>query len=391
MDLTWSDAERAFQLEARSWLAANVPREPLPSGDTAEGFALHRAWEKKLFDARWSAVSWPEAYGGRGASVFEWLLFEEEYWRSGAPQRIAQNGIFLLAPTLFEIGTEEQKERILPRMAAGLDVWAQGWSEPNAGSDLASLASRGERDEARRHVRAEGEAWSTPGGGWRLTGQKTWCSRGAFCDWMFGLFRTDPKSERHRGLTYFLVPLRAPGVTVRPVARLDGDPGFAEVFLDDVFVPDRDVLGGVNKGWEVAMATTSSERGLTLRSPGRFLHTAERLVSLFREREGDPILRDQVTQAWIDAECYRLYTLQTATRLADGKPIGPESSLNKIFWSEMDVRMHEIALRLLGPDAEIDGPWMKGFEFALAGPIYAGTNEIQRNVVAERVLGLPRR
>jgi alkylation response protein AidB-like acyl-CoA dehydrogenase len=391
MDLTWSDAERAFQLEARSWLEANVPKEPLPSGDTAEGFALHRAWEKKLFDARWSAVSWPTAYGGREASVFEWLLFEEEYWRSGAPQRIAQNGIFLLAPTLFEIGTEEQKERILSRMAAGLDVWAQGWSEPNAGSDLASLASRGERDESRRHVRAEGEAWSTPGGGWRLTGQKTWCSRGAFCDWMFGLFRTDPKSERHRGLTYFLVPLRAPGVTVRPVARLDGDPGFAEVFLDDVFVPDRDVLGGVNKGWEVAMATTSSERGLTLRSPGRFLHTAERLVNLFHEREGDPILRDQVTQAWIDAECYRLYTLQTATRLADGKPIGPESSLNKIFWSEMDVRMHEIALRLLGPDAEIDGPWMKGFEFALAGPIYAGTNEIQRNVVAERVLGLPRR
>jgi alkylation response protein AidB-like acyl-CoA dehydrogenase len=377
MDLTWSDAERAFQLEARSWLEANVPKEPLPSGDTAEGFALHRAWEKKLFDAKWSAVSWPRAYGGREASVFEWLLFEEEYWRAGAPQRIAQNGIFLLAPTLFEIGTEEQRERILPRMAAAIDVWAQGWSEPNAGSDLASLVSRGERDEARS--------------GWRLRGQKTWCSRGAFCDWMFGLFRTDPKSERHRGLTYFLVPLRAPGVTVRPVARLDGDPGFAEVFLDDVFVPDRDVLGEVNKGWEVAMATTSSERGLTLRSPGRFLHTAEQLVDLFRERDGDPVLRDQVTQAWIDAECYRLYTLQTATRIADGKAIGAESSLNKIFWSEMDVRMHETALRLLGSGAEIDGPWIKGFEFALAGPIYAGTNEIQRNVVAERVLGLPRR
>jgi alkylation response protein AidB-like acyl-CoA dehydrogenase len=377
VDLTWSASEKAFRLEARGWLEANAPEGPLPSGDTAEGFALHRVWEKKLFDAKWSVVSWPRAYGGREASVFEWLLFEEEYWRAGAPQRIAQNGIFLLAPTLLEFGTDEQRARLLPRMAAGLDVWAQGWSEPNAGSDLASLTSRAVRDDAR--------------GGWRLTGQKTWCSRGAFCDWMFGLFRTDPNGERHRGMTYFLVPLRAPGVTVRAVARLDGDPGFAEVFLDDVFVPDRDVLGDVNRGWEIAMATTSSERGLSLRSPGRFTATAERLVDLFRAQDGDPLCRSDVTQAWIDAECYRLYTLQTATRLTDGKAIGAESSVNKIFWSEMDVRTHEVALRLLGPDAELDGPWMKGFQFALAGPIYAGTNEIQRNVVAERVLGLPRR
>ena len=377
MDLTWSPTEEAFRREARSWLEANVPREPLPSGDTAEGFALHRGWEKKLFEARWSAVSWPRAYGGREASMFEWLIFEEEYWRAGAPQRIAQNGIFLLAPTLFELGTDEQRARILPRMAAGLDVWAQGWSEPNAGSDLASLASRAVRDEAH--------------GGWRLSGQKTWCSRGAFCDYLFGLFRSDPNGERHRGMTYFLVPLRAAGVTVRPVARLDGDPGFAEVFLDDVFVPDRDVLGEVNKGWEVAMATTSSERGLTLRSPGRFSATASRLVDLYRARGGDDRTRDDVTRAFIDAECYRLYTLQTATRLADGEAIGPESSLNKIFWSELDVAMHETALRILGPEAELEGPWTKGFQFALAGPIYAGTNEIQRNVVAERVLGLPRR
>jgi alkylation response protein AidB-like acyl-CoA dehydrogenase len=377
VNLTWSDSEQAFRAEARAWLEANVPKEPLPSGDTAEGFALHRGWEKKLFDAQWSVVSWPRAYGGREASVFEWLIFEEEYWRAGAPQRIAQNGIFLLAPTLFEFGTPEQRDRILPRMAAGLDLWAQGWSEPNAGSDLASLTSRAVRDEAR--------------GGWRLSGQKTWCTRGAFCDFLFGLFRSDPNGERHRGMTYFLLPLRAPGVTVRPVSRLDGDAGFAEVFLDDVFVPDRDVLGEVNKGWEVAMATTSSERGLTLRSPGRFSATAARLVSLFEERGGDDRTRDDVTRAWIDAECYRLYTLQTVTRLGEGQAIGAESSLNKIFWSEMDVAMHEVALRILGPEAELDGPWMKGFQFALAGPIYAGTNEIQRNVVAERVLGLPRR
>ncbi len=389
MDLTYGARELAFRDDAARWLAANVPREPWPSGDTPEGFALHRAWERRLGEARWSAVSWPAEYGGRGASLVEWLLFEEEYYRAGAPQRIAQNGIFLLAPTLFELGTDEQKARILPRMAAGLDLWAQGWSEPNAGSDLAAIKSRAVRDDAR--------------GGFRLTGQKTWCTRGAFCDWMFGLFRTDPDAERHRGMTYLLVPLRAPGVTVRPVGRLDGDAGFAEVFLDDVFVPDGDVLGGVDQGWEVAMATTSSERGLTLRSPGRFLATADRLVNLLgrtADAGADRSLEDDVVKAWIDAEAYRLYTLQTVTRVMSGGAIGPESSINKVFWSEMDVRMHETALRVLGAraelvggasEAEAGGAWMKGFEFALAGPIYAGTNEIQKNVIAERVLGLPRR
>jgi len=387
MDLDYTPSEQAFRSEARAWLETNVPKTPLPSGDTAEGFALHRQWEKKLFDAGWAVVSWPEKYGGREATLMEWLIFEEEYYRAGGPQRIAQNGIFLLAPTLFEFGTEEQKDRILPRMASGADLWAQGWSEPNAGSDLAGIKSTAVRDDAR--------------GGFRLNGQKTWCTRGAFCDYMFGLFRTDPAAERHRGMTYFLVPLRAPGVTVRPVGRLDGDAGFAEVFLEDAFVPDRDVLGAVNEGWNVAMATTSSERGLTLRSPGRFLATASRLVELYRQSKGraDPTLRDRVVQAWMDAEAYQLYTLQTVTRVMEGGSIGAESSINKIFWSEMDIRTHETALALLGergeldggPSAEAAGAWMKGYEFALAGPIYAGTNEIQRNVVAERVLGLPRK
>ncbi|MET0592870.1 MAG: acyl-CoA dehydrogenase family protein [Polyangiaceae bacterium] len=387
MDLEDSASERAFRNEARTWLEANVPKKALPSGDTAEGFALHRAWEKKLYDSRWSVVSWPKKYGGREASLVEWLIFEEEYYRAGGPQRIAQNGIFLLAPTIFEFGTEEQKDRILLRMASGEDLWAQGWSEPNAGSDLAGIKSTAARDDAR--------------GGFRLNGQKTWCTRGAFSDYMFGLFRSDPAAERHRGMTYFLVSLRAPGVTVRPVGRLDGDAGFAEVFLEDVFVPDRDVLGGVNDGWNVAMATTSSERGLTLRSPGRFLATAARLVELYRARrdKADPALREKIVQAWIEAEAYHLYTLQTVTRVMDGGSIGAESSINKIFWSEMDVRTHETALALLGETAELEGSplaesagaWMKGYQFALAGPIYAGTNEIQRNVIAERVLGLPRK
>jgi hypothetical protein len=231
-------------------------------------------------------------------------------------------------------------------------------------------------------------------GGWRLSGQKTWTTRGAFCTHLFGLFRSDSEAERHRGLTYFLVSLAAPGVTVRGFGRLDGDEGFAEVFLDDVLVPDADVLGEVHQGWSVAMATTSAERGLTLRSPGRFMATAERLVQLWRERaDPDDIrLRDVVTRAWIDADAYRWQTFRTVTRMTDGEQLASESSMTKVFWSDLDVRMHEAALELLGADAEHDDTgWMKGYQFALSGPIYAGTNEIQRNVIAERVLGLPRR
>ncbi len=380
MDLTYSAAEDAFRSGAREWLEANVPDPALPSGDTRDGFAQHLEWERKLFDARWAVVSWPEQFGGRDASLWEWLIFEEEYYRVAAPQRVTQNGIFLLAPTVFEFGTPELQARILPKMASGDETWCQGWSEPDAGSDLAAITSRATRDAT--------------AGGWRLTGQKTWTTRGAFCTHLFGLFRTDPAAERHRGLTYFLVPLDAPGVTVRGFGRLDGDEGFAEVFLDDVFVPDHDVLGDVDQGWSVAMATTGSERGLTLRSPGRFLATAQRLRDLYRDvgEHADPALRDEVIQASIDAEAYQLQTLQTVTRLVDGEQISAESSMVKLFWSELDVHLHETALQLLGPRAELAGePWMKGYEFALSGPIYAGTNEIQRNVVAERVLGLPRK
>jgi len=377
VDLSFSDKELAFRDEARAWLRANVPKEPLKSGDTKEGFAQHLEWEKKLFENRWAVVSWPEEYGGRGVSLMEWLLFEEEYYLAGAPSRVTQNGVFLLAPAIFEYGTEEQKQRLLKPMAAADQLWGQGWSEPGAGSDLASLRSTATKVD----------------GGWKLNGQKTWCTRAAFCDSMYGLFRSNPDLPRHKGLTYFFVSLEAEGVTVRGFDRLDGDEGFAEVFLEDVFVPDRDVLGEVDKGWYVAMSTTNSERGLSLRSPGRFMATAERLIALYRERgAGDEQLRERVTQAWMEAQAYRLYTFQTATRLLAGKQIGSDASINKVFWSEMDIRTHETALELLGEEAELDeGRWMKGFQFALAGPIYAGTNEIQRNVIAERVLGLPRK
>jgi alkylation response protein AidB-like acyl-CoA dehydrogenase len=334
-------------------------------------------------------VSWPREYGGRGASLVEWLIFEEEYWAAGAPGRVSQNGIFLLAPTLFAFGTPDQRDRFLPAMARADQVWAQAWSEPEAGSDLAALSARAERAD----------------GGWKLYGQKTWSSRASYADWGFGLFRSDPNQDpnqgrtrgRHRGLTYFMFPLDE--VTVRPIAQLDGEHGFAELFFDGVFVPDDQVLGAPGDGWRIAMATTSSERGLTLRSPGRFLATADRLVELARPAGTDPVLQDQVARAWLDAEAYRLHTFGTARRLAAGQEIGPASSMGKVFWSELDLRMHTLALQLLGergqldaaaPDAEDGGRWLDGFLFSLAGPIYAGTNEIQRNIIAERVLGLPR-
>jgi alkylation response protein AidB-like acyl-CoA dehydrogenase len=384
MDLTIGVADIAFREEIRGWLAANVPKS-MPVLDSVAGFAAHREWEQKMFDARLTAVSWPEQYGGREASLWQWLIFEEEYYRAQAPVRVSQNGLFLLAPTLFEYGTPEQRDRFLRRMARADDIWAQAWSEPEAGSDLASLRSTADRVD----------------GGWRLNGQKVWSTRAPFADWCFGLFRSDRDEQRHRGLTYFLAPLTVEGVTVRPIYQLDGNPSFGEIFFDDVFVPDCDVLGEVGQGWKVAMATASSERGLSLRSPGRFLASADRLVDLCRQQR-DTVgesLREDVAQAWMDAEAYRLNTAVAVSRMDDGQTLGAEMSLNKVFWSEMDVRLHATALRILGnrgeltasaPEATTTGHWSDEWIFSLPGSIWGGANEVQRNIVAERVLGLPR-
>ncbi len=385
MDLDYTPEQQAFREEVRTWLTAHVPKEPLPSMDTAEGFLAHREWERVLHAGHYAMVTWPEAYGGRGADLMTWLIFEEEYYRAGAPGRVNQNGIFLLGPTLMEYGSEEQKARYLPKMGSSEEVWAQGWSEPNAGSDMAAIRATARREDDT----------------YILNGQKTWASRGAFADWIFGIFRTDPASERHRGLTFIFVPLDAEGVTVRPIEQLDGKTGFAEVFFDDVRVPTLNRLGEEGAGWKVAMSTAGFERGLMLRSPARFEATAARLVALYRENEQNapPGARDAVTRAWMNAEAYRLGTYATASRIIAGGSIGAESSLNKIFWSEMDLQMHETALSILearaqllptAPAAGAVGGWLDGYMFSLAGPIYAGTNEIQRNIIAERMLGLPR-
>lgn len=376
MDLAHAPADEEFRAEARAWLHAHVPRTPLPSLETEEGFAAHRSWEAELAADRWSVVSWPREYGGRDAGLIRWLVFEEEYWAAGAPGRVGQNGVSLLAPTLFEHGTREQRVRVLAPMASGEVVWAQAWSEPEAGSDLAALSSRAVRTA----------------GGWLLSGQKTWSSRAAFADRAFGLFRSDPHTPKpHQGLTYLMFDLRAPGVTVRPIGRLDGKPAFAELFLDEVFVPDEDVIGEPGQGWRIAMATAGNERGLTLRSPGRFLASAARLEKLWRDRGSPRSAHAGVADALIDARAYQLFTYAAASRLLDGESLGPESSLNKVFWSELDLTLHERALDLLGEESGFaDSDWTEGYVFSLAGPVYAGTNEIQRDIIAERLLGLPK-
>jgi alkylation response protein AidB-like acyl-CoA dehydrogenase len=396
VNLDFDPHARDFRAEVAGWLAAHVPVSPLPSVDTADGFVLHRRWEAALAAARLAAVSWPPEFGGRGASLLEWLIFEEEYHAAGAPVRVGQNGLFVLAPTLFAHGSAAQQARILPKMARAEEVWAQAWSEPEAGSDLAAIRSRAVRTD----------------GGWLLSGQKTWSSRAVFADGAFGLFRSDPQAERHRGLTYLMFGLRAAGVTVRPIPQLDGEAGFAEIFLDDVFVPDADVIGEPGDGWRVAMSSAGHERGLSLRSPGRFMAAAARLTELWQHRGvlADTALAERVADAWIGARAYQLAGYRIASQLADADagadpardgPAraglgGAEASLGKVYWSELDVAIHETALEILGPLAELSDPgaagerWLDGYLFALAGPIYAGTNEIQRTVIADRVLGLPR-
>jgi len=384
MDIRFTPEQQNFRMEIRAWLESNAPTSRLPSLDTAEGFELHRAWERTLHKDNWGMVTWPVEYGGRGCNLIDWLIFEEEYYRADAPLRVSQNGIFLLGPTIMEYGTDEQKKRFLPPMAGGDEIWAQAWSEPGAGSDLAAITSKAVRD----------------GDEYVISGHKIWSSRAVFADWCFGLFRTEEGSSRHKGLSKILVPLDSKGLTIRPIAQLDGDPGFAELFFDEVRVPVSNLLGPEHGGWGVAMATAGFERGLLLRSPARFQAAASRLIALYKKHEER--LSDgawaQVRQAYIDAERFNAATYALVARVSQGQSISSEASANKLFWSEMDRAMHRTSMSIMGAQAEIeqgldaidDGRWLDGYMFSLAGTIYAGTNEIQRNILAERVLGLPK-
>jgi alkylation response protein AidB-like acyl-CoA dehydrogenase len=380
--LSYTSEQRAFRHEVRSWMEANVPARPLPSFDLSrQGFEAHRDWERTLNAGLWGMVTWPESYGGRNLDLIRWLTFEEEYYRAGAPTRVNQNGLFLLGPTMMEFGTAEQKARFLPRMAAGDDIWAQAWSEPGAGSDLANVRS----------------TCTLKGDHYILNGHKIWSTRAVYADWAFGLFRT-PGSERHKEMSLILFPLDARGITRRPIARLDGKRVFAEIFLDNVVAPVTDRLGEEGRGWQICMATAGFERSLMLRSPARYQVATRKLIGLYHslKHELPASFQERVAKCWMDAEAYALSIYSTASRLDAGGKIGPESSTNKVFWSELDIQITSTALDMLGQRAELVAglpnvdAWLDDYIFALAGPIYGGTNEIQRTIIAERMLGLPR-
>ena len=305
MDLNYTPEQRAFRKEARAWLEANVPKEKLPSFDTKAGFEAHREWEKKLHAGGFAMVPWPVEYGGRGANLLEWLIFEEEYYRAGAPGRVNQNGIFLLGPTIMEVGTPEQKARFLPKMASSEEVWAQGWSEPNAGSDMANIQSTAIRD----------------GDHFVINGQKTWASRGAFAHWLFGMFRSGPGLDAGtRASPSSSCRSTRPGITVRPIEKLNNKKAFAEVFFDDARVPVENQLGEEGKGWDVAMATAGFERGLMLRSPARFQDTARKLVELYQAdgRESGPTSRRSCAEPSPSAGWTPRPTRSTPTRRSRG-------------------------------------------------------------------------
>jgi alkylation response protein AidB-like acyl-CoA dehydrogenase len=385
VDLDLTPEQEAFREEVRAWLAANVPAEPLPSAATPEGFAAHREWERRLYEAGYAAISWPRAYGGRDADLLTNTIFSEEYARAGAPNRINVLGLGLAGPTLMVYGTDEQKARWLPGILSAADVWCQGFSEPDAGSDLAGLRTSAVRE----------------GNEYVVNGQKIWTSGGRYSDWMFALVRTDREAAKHKGISFLMIDMHSEGIEVRPIVQINGDAGFAEVFLTDVRVPVENLVGAENDGWRVAMSTLGFERGTGLGAHVRFSMDLAHLVEIVKAMglEDDPLVRDQVARLYTETEVFKRNVQRTLTTLTKGRQIGPEASLNKLYWSEMEARIYETGMGVMGPyaeltpraDAAIDKDrWLHDYWYARAALIYAGTSEIQKNIIAERVLGLPK-
>jgi alkylation response protein AidB-like acyl-CoA dehydrogenase len=396
MDLNLTHEEQLFRDEFRAWLEVNIPegwsgvdvREPESSQDR---FVFLRAWQKKMADAGWVGIHWPKEYGGRGASIIQQTIFVEEMARSSAPPLINVLGLSLLGPTLIAYGTPEQKKRFLANILNADEIWCQGYSEPNAGSDLAALRTEAVLD----------------GDHFIVNGQKTWTSFGHHADWCFAVVRTDPEAPKHKGLTYMLIDMHAPGVDVRPLKQMTGESEFNEVFFENVKVPVDNVVGKVNSGWEIALATLMFERGtLGASLQVAFKRQLDRLVELSRsiKRNGkpaseDPIIRQKLGQIYTEVEIFRLNQMRTITRMAKSGVPGPEGSIQKIFWSEMNQRMQKTAMEILGPYGQLTrdsshaidgGQWVHHYLRSRGNTIEAGTSEIQRNIIGHFVLGLPR-
>jgi alkylation response protein AidB-like acyl-CoA dehydrogenase len=390
MDLSATPAQEDLRRELREWLRAHLPWEygvglPPRFDDLAEEVAFLRSWQASLAADRWVGVSWPVEYGGRGLGPAENYVVQEELARARAPELLGRIGINLAGPTLLAHGTPQQKERWLRRILTAEDHWCQLFSEPGAGSDLASLSTRAARVE----------------GGWVLNGQKVWTSYAQFAHWGVCLARTDPDAPKHKGISYLAVDMSHPGVEVRPLVQLTGEAEFNEVFFDDVFVPDDCLVGAENDGWRVANSTLSHERGT---NPRQLVIHSQLLEELLRLAEAngsydDPRTRRQLAEHYVEVRLFQLHNWRSLTRMERGQSPGPEGSALKLYWSEMSQRLHETAMKVLGSASPLwrgaegnpgDGTWQRSWLYYQAASVFAGTNEIQRNVLGERVLGLPR-
>lgn len=376
--------QRAFRDDLRSWLQANVPTGLTPAG-TDEGFAQHVDWEKRLVAAGYGAIHWPTAYGGRGAGPIEQAIFEEEYLLAGGPERVTVVGHNLFGPTLMRHGTPQQRERWLPGVLSADVIWSQGYSEPDAGSDLAALSTRADRD----------------GDHLVVNGQKIWTSHGVFADWIFALVRTDTTAGRHGGITMLAIDLRSDGIEVRPIRQLDGHTGFAEVFFTDVRVPIDQAIGDIGDGWRVAMTALEFERDAPAAAPARYHRDLRELCAMVRARglESDDVVRDQLGRLAVEVDAYEHHAERTLATLVAGGDLGPASSLTKLAWSELERDLYTTGRDLLGPAGEqqdqlpgLSDPdgWRSRYWYARAATIYAGTSEIQKGIISQRVLGLPR-
>jgi len=390
MDLSFSPAEEAFRAELDAWLGDNLPRE-IPEPDTlADEVAFLIKWQRQLAAGRWVGVHWPTEYGGRGVSVIKNYIFQEEMARTQAPEIIGRIGVNLVGPTLIGHGTDTQKRRYLAKILTAEEIWCQLFSEPNAGSDLTALRCRAERD----------------GDEFVINGQKVWTSYAQFAHWGILLARTDAAAPKAKGISFFIVDMRSPGIAIRPLRQMTGSEEFNEVFLENVRIPAANLVGELNRGWEIAQTTLAHERGTSARQLVVHRILLDELIALARRRtvEGTPaathpILRQRLAQSVIEVELLKLQNWRTLTQLLrHGKP-GPESSLVKLFWSEMSQRLHDTAMEILGVDGQLmhgdaravaHGRWPRSYLYYRAGTIFAGTSEIQRNIIAERVLGLPR-
>jgi alkylation response protein AidB-like acyl-CoA dehydrogenase len=384
MNLSYTADEERFRAELRAWLAAN---RQAPEPERLDDWVAHgKAWQRKLYQAGWCGIAWPAEYGGRGASLIQQIIFQEEMARAQAPMPINLAGLTMGGPVLIAHGTEDQKRRHLQRILAADEIWCQGFSEPGAGSDLAALRTRAVLD----------------GDQFVVSGQKVWTSFARYADWCMALVRTNPDAPKHRGITFLLLDMHSPGVSVRPLRQISGDDDFNEVFFDEVRVPRANVVGEIDAGWEIAITCLMHERQtLTFSRQLQSAVALSDMLALARARgvSSDPLARQALAGAVVDSHAMRYTAYRNLTRALRGEVPGPEGSIEKLFWSEMYQRQLEAALGILGPHGVLlkgsahavdDGRWPHLFLYSRGRTIAAGTSEVQRNIIAERVLRLPR-